>query len=196
MPVHRSRNREPVTADVTAPSPILAPMTWRPDLTVAALVERNGRFLVVEERIGGVAVFNQPAGHVEDGESLLEAVVREVLEETAWSFVPRHLVGTYLWRSPRNGRTTLRFAIAGEVTRHEPHRRLDHGILGAHWCTRAELSAEPARLRSPLVLRCIDDCLAGRRFDLAALTHVADLAAADPEAAADLVPGLRESTGR
>jgi len=149
-------------------------MTWRPDLTVAAIIQQDDRFLVVEERIADQAVFNQPAGHVEDGESILDAAVRETLEETAWTFVPRHLVGTYLWRNPRNGRTTLRFAIAGDAIAHDPHRRLDHGILGAHWRSREQLLANPGRLRSPLVMRCFDDFLAGQRFDLSALSSVAE----------------------
>ena len=149
-------------------------MTWRPDLTVAAIIQRDDRFLVVEERIGDQAVFNQPAGHVEDGESIVEAAVRETLEETAWTFAPRHLVGTYLWRNPRNGRTTLRFAIAGEALGHDPERRLDHGILGAYWRTRDQLLANPGRLRSPLVMRCFDDYQAGQRFDLSALSSVPD----------------------
>ncbi|MEP7313269.1 MAG: NUDIX hydrolase [Pseudomonadota bacterium] len=147
-------------------------MTWRPDLTVAAVVLRDDRFLIVEERIGGKLVFNQPAGHVEDGESIVAAVVRETLEETAWHFTPHYLLGCYLWRSPRNGRTTLRFAICGEATAHEPARRLDHGIIAAHWRSRNELLADPARLRSPLVMRCIDDLLAGHRYELSALMHL------------------------
>ena len=149
-------------------------MTWRPDLTVAAIAQReDGRFLVVEERINGALVFNQPAGHVEDGESILDAVVRETLEETAWNFVPRHLVGLYLWRNPANGRSTLRVAFSGEVMGHDPTRRLDRGIVAAHWVSRDGLLAQSTRLRSPLVLQCIDDYLGGRRFDLSALTHMA-----------------------
>jgi 8-oxo-dGTP pyrophosphatase MutT (NUDIX family) len=147
-------------------------MTWRPDLTVATIVQRDDRFLVVEERIAGRVVFNQPAGHVEDGESIIAAAVRETLEETAWHFTPQYLVGSYLWRSPANGRTTLRFTLAGEASAHDPGRKLDYGIIAAHWRSRAELAAEPARLRSPLVLRCIDDFLAGQRFELAALSYV------------------------
>ena len=166
-------------------------MTWRPELTVAAIVRRDDRFLIIEERIADCVVLNQPAGHVEDGESILDAVVRETLEETAWTFAPRHLVGTYLWRSPRNGRTTLRFAIAGEVLRHDPRHRLDHGILGTHWCTREQLAAEPARLRTPLVLRCIDDYLAGQCYDLAALAQVADDAGMDPASVVSLAPLTR-----
>jgi 8-oxo-dGTP pyrophosphatase MutT (NUDIX family) len=148
-------------------------MTWRPDLTVAAIVQRDDdHFLIVEERIGGGVVFNQPAGHVEDGESIVAAAIRETLEETAWHFQPTHLVGLYLWRNPHNGRSTLRVAISGEVTGHEANRRLDHGILSTHWMNRTTLLAHAARLRSPLVLRCIDDHLAGRRFGLDALTHM------------------------
>lgn len=147
-------------------------MTWRPDLTVAAIVQRNDRFLVVEERISERLVFNQPAGHVEDGESIIAATIRETLEETAWHFVPRHLLGIYLWRNPDSGRSFLRVALSGEVEGHEPQRRLDRGIVAAHWLSREQLLAQSARLRSPLVLRCIDDHLAGRRHDLDALTHI------------------------
>lgn len=148
-------------------------MTWRPDLTVAVVVQRDDRFLIVEERIQGALVLNQPAGHVEDGESLLEAAVRETLEETAWHFVPRHLLGLYLWRNPANGHSILRVAVAGDVTSHEVDQRLDHGIVAAHWMTRKALLDAPTRLRSPLVMRCIDDFLAGRRHDLGALNYLA-----------------------
>jgi 8-oxo-dGTP pyrophosphatase MutT (NUDIX family) len=148
-------------------------MTWRPDLTVAAVVQReDGRFLVVEERIGTAVVFNQPAGHVEDGESIPDAVIRETLEETAWHFVPQHLVGFYLWRNPVTSRSMLRVAFCGEVRAHDAARKLDRGILAAHWMTREALAAQPARLRSPLVLQCINDYLSGRRFDLTALNHM------------------------
>ena len=153
-------------------------MTWRPDLTVAAVVQRDGRFLIVEERIGNAAVFNQPAGHVEDRETLLDAVVRETFEETAWRFEPRYLLGFYLWRNEDNGRSTLRVAVCGEVTLRDPAHRLDRGIIAAHWFTREELIARTPRLRSPLVMRCVDDCLAGRRHELEALQHLAAPAAA------------------
>jgi 8-oxo-dGTP pyrophosphatase MutT (NUDIX family) len=148
-------------------------MTWRPDLTVAAVVQRDDRFLIVEERIRGSLVLNQPAGHVEDGESVIEAAVRETLEETAWHLRPRHLLGLYLWRNPATGASILRIAVTGEVTRHESSRALDRGIVAAHWLSRAELTLRPARLRSPLVLRCIDDFLAGHRHDLGALNYLA-----------------------
>ena len=147
-------------------------MTWRPDLTVAAVVQQEGRFLVVEERIKGSAVFNQPAGHVEDRESILDAVVRETFEETAWHFEPRHFLGLYLWRNDLNGRSTVRVAIEGIVTGRDPQPQLDHGIIDTHWLTREELLARSSRLRSPLVMRCIDDYLAGRRHALDALHFV------------------------
>ncbi len=143
-------------------------MSPQPDITVAAVVVREGRFLIVEERIGGRVVFNQPAGHVERGETLLQAVVRETLEETAWTLEPVSLLGAYLWQPARASRPTMRFAFIGEVTDHDATRALDHPVLAAHWLSRSELEADPARLRSPLVLRCIDDFVAGRRQPLAA----------------------------
>jgi 8-oxo-dGTP pyrophosphatase MutT (NUDIX family) len=148
-------------------------MTWRPDLTVAAVVQRDDRFLIVEERIQGALVLNQPAGHVEDGEAIIDAAVRETLEETAWQLVPKHLLGIYLWRNPANGASMLRVAVTGDVLTHEPARQLDRGIVAAHWMTRAALLARPSSLRSPLVMRCIDDFIAGQRHDLAALNYLA-----------------------
>jgi len=157
-------------------------MARSPDITVAAIAETAGRFLCVEERINHRLVFNQPAGHVERGESLLEAVVREVQEETAWRFTPESLLGIYLWRRPRSGRATLRFAFTGSVSAHDPRQRLDHGIVRTHWLTVEELRAAAGRLRSPLVLRCIEDYLAGIRGCLA------DVAALDLESAARAAP--------
>jgi 8-oxo-dGTP pyrophosphatase MutT (NUDIX family) len=147
-------------------------MPGRPEITVAAIAERDGRFLLVEERANGRLVLNQPAGHVEAGETLLEAVVRETLEESAWRFLPAHLLGLYLWRNARTGRTTLRVAFTGEVTGHDPHARLDRGIVGTHWMTRASIAGAAARLRSPLVLRCIDDYLAGQRLPLGSVADI------------------------
>lgn len=144
----------------------------QPDITVAAVVVRDGRYLVVEERIGGREVFNQPAGHLERGETLLDAVVRETLEETAWSLTPVSLLGAYLWQAPRATRPTMRFAFVGEVTGHDPTRVLDHPVLAAHWMSRVQLEAESARLRSPLVLRCIDDFLAGHCEPLATVASL------------------------
>jgi len=141
-------------------------MPQKPDVTVAAVAEDTGRFLVVEERINHQLVLNQPAGHVERGETLLEAVVREAREETAWRFVPQALMGAYLWRNPANGRCTLRFAFSGTVRDHKPDQPLDTGIVTTHWLTRAELQECEPRLRSPLVLRCVDDYLRGVRIPL------------------------------
>jgi 8-oxo-dGTP pyrophosphatase MutT (NUDIX family) len=141
---------------------------FHPEITVAAVTEMEGRFLVVEERINRRLVINQPAGHVEPGETLLEAVVREVREETAWLFAAKELVGIYLWRHPGTGRTTKRFAFTGAVTDHRHRQQLDDGIVATHWLTRADLKAREAQLRSPLVLRCVEDYLAGRRQPLAA----------------------------
>jgi 8-oxo-dGTP pyrophosphatase MutT (NUDIX family) len=149
-------------------------MTWRPDLTVATVVQRDDRFLVVEERIQTSIVFNQPAGHVEDRESIIDAAIRETLEETAWHFVPQHLVGIYLWRNEQTSRTTLRVTLCGEVSRHDTDRRLDRGIVAAHWMHRDELLAASARLRSPLVMRCIDDFLAGTRYPLELISTLID----------------------
>ena len=156
------------------------PRLSKPDVTVAAVVESGGRFLLVEELIAGRLVLNQPAGHVEHGETLVAAVVREVREETAWRFEPQWLLGLYQWHSPHSGRTFLRFAFAGEVRDHEPLQPLDDGIVATHWLTSHELEARQPRLRSPLVLRCVWDYLSGRRH---ALEHVAQL---DRERAAAL----------
>lgn len=164
----------PVTT-ASCPLPYTCAMSWRPDLTVAAVVQRADRFLIVEESIRGALVLNQPAGHVEDGESIIDAAIRETFEETAWRFVPRHLLGLYLWRNPGNGHSVLRVALIGDVHGHEPAHPLDDGIVATHWLDRAALLAQSSRLRSPLVLRCIDDCLAGRRHDLSALAHLAEL---------------------
>jgi 8-oxo-dGTP pyrophosphatase MutT (NUDIX family) len=142
------------------------------DITVAAIVEVAGRFLLVEERIRGRLVLNQPAGHVEDRESLLAAVIRETREETAWRFEPQSLLGIYHWRNPENGVTTLRFAFRGQVADHRPQQALDHPVVRTLWLTPAELQARANSLRSPLVLRCVDDWLAGKSLPL---DTVADL---------------------
>jgi len=147
-------------------------MPQKPDITVAAVTEDDGRFLVVEERINQQLVLNQPAGHVEHGETLLEAVIREAREETAWRFEPCALLGAYFWRNPVNGRSTLRFAFTGTVSDHRPEQPLDTGIVTTHWLTRDQLMERGLRLRSPLVLRCVDDYLSGIRQ---ALESVASL---------------------
>jgi 8-oxo-dGTP pyrophosphatase MutT (NUDIX family) len=147
-------------------------MTWKPDVTVAAVAEHDGRFLLVEERAGGRLVVNQPAGHLEEGETLLEAIVRETLEETAWHFVPQAVVGVYVWRPPQAARTYLRVAFSGVLGGHESSRPLDRGILRTRWLTRAELGSPRLRLRSPLVTQCVDDYLAGTRHPLSLITHL------------------------
>jgi 8-oxo-dGTP pyrophosphatase MutT (NUDIX family) len=141
-------------------------MVRLPDITVAAVAQTDGRFLIVEERINRRLLFNQPAGHVERGETLLEAVVREAREETAWGFQPEALLGVYQWRNPSNGRLILRFAFCGSVADHDATQRLDRGIVRTHWLDANELQAQESRLRSPLVLRCVHDYLAGRRQPL------------------------------
>jgi len=141
-------------------------MIWRPSVTVAAVIERGGRFLLVEERIDGRLVLNQPAGHLDPGESLIAACRREVLEETAHAFEPRALIGVYRWHYAAKDVTFLRFCFAGEVADAEPSRTLDKEIVRLHWLTPAELEARRAEHRSPLVAKCVADCLAGRRFPL------------------------------
>ncbi len=141
-------------------------MGRKPDVTVAAVAETHGRFLVVEERINHRLLFNQPAGHVERGETLFAAVVRETREESAWRFDPQALLGIYLWRNPHSRRDILRFAFTGHVSDHQAAQRLDRGIVRTHWLTREELEARQERLRSPLVLRCVHDYLAGERHAL------------------------------
>jgi 8-oxo-dGTP pyrophosphatase MutT (NUDIX family) len=135
-------------------------------VTVAAVVQREARFLLVEEQAEGGLMLNQPAGHLEPGESLLQAVARETLEETACDFTAEWLLGVYRWRNPKRRVTYVRFAFLGSVQGPAPGRPLDAGIVRALWLTPAELHAEQARHRSPLVAQCVADCLAGRRFPL------------------------------
>ena len=150
---------------------------WKPGVTVAAVVEQGGRYLLVEEHTSEGLRLNNPAGHLEPGESLLQAVVREVLEETARTFTPSHLVGVYLARLPRaDGEATyLRFAFAGSVSAPAPGRALDEGIVQVLWLTPAEIQASQARHRSPLLWRCVQDHLAGRRYPLDLLTTQASI---------------------
>jgi 8-oxo-dGTP pyrophosphatase MutT (NUDIX family) len=144
-------------------------MTEQIRVTVAAVIQRDGRFLVVEEETDQGLRLNQPAGHLEPGESLVEGVVRETLEETAYRFVPQALLGVYRWRHPK-GVTYVRFAFLGAAQGPEAGRALDQGIVRAVWLTPEALRAERARHRSPLVLRCAEDCLAGRRYPLELIT--------------------------
>ncbi|WP_217473860.1 NUDIX hydrolase [Stutzerimonas stutzeri] len=142
-------------------------MTWHPHITVATIVEADGRFLMVEESKGGRLVLNQPAGHLEPDETLRQAAVRETLEETGWTVELRGVVGVYLYTAPSNGVTYQRVCFIAAPLEHDPQRELDEGIVGAHWMTRDELVAQPERWRSELIMRCIDDYLSGKTFDLA-----------------------------
>jgi 8-oxo-dGTP pyrophosphatase MutT (NUDIX family) len=147
-------------------------LTWMPHVTVATVVEQQGRFLVVEEEADGALVYNQPAGHWDDHETLPAAAVRETLEETGWTVALDALLGLYHWRHPVSGITFLRVCFVAHGLRHAPDRPLDQGIRRALWLRRDELAARPERLRSPLVLRCIDDYRAGRRYPLELLVQL------------------------
>ena len=146
-------------------------MIWKPNVTVAAVVMRDGKFLLVEEETEAGLAFNQPAGHLEEGESLIDAVIRETLEETAYHFKPTHLIGIYNWQHPTKGVTYLRFAFGGELRGYEAERQLDEGIVAAHWLSLDEVKATQARHRSPLILRCIEDMVAGKTCPLDLLVH-------------------------
>lgn len=147
------------------------PIQWQPHVVVAAIVERDGRFLLVEEHTPEGLRLNQPAGHWERGETLVEAVRREALEETAHRVTPRALLGCYSTYYPGKDITYLRFAYVCDVAGVDADRALDHGIERAVWLTPDELAASAVPHRSPLVMRCVDDHLAGRRFPLDFVRH-------------------------
>jgi len=147
------------------------------DVTVAAVIERDERFLLVEERACGQVVFNQPAGHLEPDESLLEAVVRETLEETGYRFEPHHLVGIYLWKNEATGASFLRVTFTGAAAPPAGAPTLDDGIIAVHWLTRNQLLGMRHQLRSPMVLRSIDDYRAGLRYPLDCLQTLDAVAA-------------------
>lgn len=144
---------------------------WRPNVTVASVLERDGRFMLVEEETTDGLRLNQPAGHLEAQESLLDAVVRETREETAHRFLPEYLVGVYLWPRPSGDVTYLRFAFGGALGEQIEGAGLDDGIVAVVWMTPDEMRACSSRHRSPLVMQCVDDWLAGRRFPLELLRH-------------------------
>jgi len=145
---------------------------WRPDVTVATVVVRDGRLLVVEERVNGRLVINQPAGHLEPDESLVEAALRETREETGWDVRLTGFIGAYQWKA-ETGRHYLRFAFAAEPLGHDPDRPLDTGIERTLWLTPAELDAARERHRSPLVWQVVADYLAGRRHPLSMVQQLA-----------------------
>lgn len=154
------------------------PSVWKPNVTVAALIERKGRFLLVEENTADGVRLNQPAGHLEPGESIVAACARETLEETAFAFTPTHLLGVYLWRSAADT-AWLRFAFTGELGAFDPSRALDEGIIRTLWLTADELSARQAEHRSPLVKRCVDDYRHGRRYPIDLICHAGGTSAAN-----------------
>jgi len=149
----------------TAPTDI-----WRPDVTVACVVPQQGKFLLVEESVRGELVLNQPAGHLEPDESLLQAALRETREETGWNVELTHVVGIYQWANGDGH--FLRFTFAAQARSHDPERKLDAGIVRALWLTRDEIALAQARLRSPMVLRGVDDFIGGKHLPLDALTSL------------------------
>jgi 8-oxo-dGTP pyrophosphatase MutT (NUDIX family) len=147
-------------------------MQWMPHATVAAIVEDQGKFLLVEEETDRGNRYNQPAGHLENNESLLAAVVRETMEETAYTFHPEALLGIYHWKHEHNDSTYLRFAYIGRVSHHQPTQALDEGIVRSVWMTVEEMREQAMLMRSPQVLKCVEDYLAGKRYPLEAITHL------------------------
>ena len=147
---------------------------WRPRVTVACVVSDGARYLMVEEEVNGRLAYNQPAGHLEDRERLVDAAVRETLEETGWTVRLTHLIGVHQWRSTEHGEGVIRFSFAARPLGHDPARALDAGIRRALWLSRAEITALDGRLRSPLVLESIDAWLAGSRLPLDALRWLPD----------------------
>jgi ADP-ribose pyrophosphatase YjhB (NUDIX family) len=146
---------------------------WKPSVTVAAVIERDGRFLLVEEKTNSGLKLNNPAGHLDPGETPEQGCAREALEESAYTFTPTALLGVYLARSMKNStgedQTYLRIAFAGELGAHDPQRALDEGIVRTLWMTPEEVRASAARHRSPLVLKCIEDYLSGVRYPLSVI---------------------------
>ncbi|SFM35071.1 NUDIX hydrolase [Variovorax sp. OV329] len=146
---------------------------WKPNVTVAAIIEKAGRFLLVEEETADGLMLNTPAGHLDAGESPAEGCAREALEETAHPFTPTALIGIYMARTRKGSQdvTYMRFAFAGELGEREEGRALDHGIVRTLWMTPGEIRASQARHRSPLLLKCVEDYMTGQRFPLS-LVHV------------------------
>jgi 8-oxo-dGTP pyrophosphatase MutT (NUDIX family) len=162
-----------------ADSAVLSPLSvWCPHVTVACVVADGDRFLIVEEEVNGRLAYNQPAGHLDDKESLVSAAVRETLEETGWTVELQHLIGVHQWRSTEHGEAVVRFSFAARAVSHDPGRPLDDGIWRALWLTRGEIAALGERLRSPLVLLSIDAWLAGQRLPLSTLDYLPEAGSA------------------
>jgi ADP-ribose pyrophosphatase YjhB (NUDIX family) len=147
-------------------------MVWKPHVTVAAIIEREQRFLLVEEQTPYGLQFNQPAGHLEENEDFITAIKREVLEETAWHFTPQYISGIHLWRRNLESPTFVRFCFVGDCYDYQSHQILDDGIVATHWLTRDEIATK--NLRSPLVLTSVDDYLNGSRYPLSLLKSFLD----------------------
>jgi 8-oxo-dGTP pyrophosphatase MutT (NUDIX family) len=167
-------NALPFAVPLPMTEPSFRTPVWCPRVTVACVVVEGDRYLMVEEEVAGRLVYNQPAGHLDDRESLLQAAVRETLEESGWTVELQHLVGVHQWRSTEHGDSVLRFTFAARALRHDPDRPLDSGIRRALWLTRGEIAALGDRLRSPLVLLSIDAWLAGQRLPLSTLDSLLD----------------------
>ncbi len=139
---------------------------WIPHVTVATIVENDGKFLMVEEDLHGKKLINQPAGHLDKGETLVQAAIRETLEESAWDVEITHLIEFSQWTSPNSDTHFLRACFAGKALKHHPNLKLDKGIIRALWMSRDEVKNNAHRLRSPLVLDHIDHYISGKKFDL------------------------------
>ncbi|MGU9957398.1 MAG: NUDIX hydrolase [Arenicellales bacterium WSBS_2016_MAG_OTU3] len=150
----------------------MAQTQWLAHVTVAAVIQQDNRFLLVEEFSGERLVWNQPAGHLEDNESIIEAVKRETLEETGWKFEPEYLVGIYRWKHSGDSKTYLRFAFGGQLGEQVSKKPLDNDIQGIVWKYLHELECNGEKLRSPQVLATINDYLAGQRYPLSLLQNL------------------------
>ncbi len=150
-------------------------MVWKPHVTVAAVIEKNQRFLLVEENTNNGIAFNQPAGHLEEGENIITAVKREVNEETAWKFEPVHIIAIQLWRKNPDSPSFVRVCFAGNVHSFNAGQALDVDIISTHWLTLNEIFEKKTKLRSPLVLKSVNAYLAGEHYPLSLLKSYLDL---------------------
>lgn len=150
-------------------------MVWKPHVTVAAIIQRQNKFLLVEEETNNGVAFNQPAGHLEKGEDLFTAVKREVNEETAWHFEPEYITAIQLWRRNPDASSFVRVCFYGTVHSHQAEQLLDDGIIASHWLTRDEIADKKMQLRSPLVLKTVDDYLTGEQYPLSLLKSFLDM---------------------
>jgi len=145
-------------------------MQWSPHVTVASILKQDNKYLFVQEHKNKRLVINQPAGHWEPGETLIDAAIRETLEETAWHFEPQAITGIYQWHHEPRNETFLRFCFSGTLLRHEPERELDPDIESTIWLTEEQLRGQQDIHRSPLVQRCMDDYLSGIQHDIRIVT--------------------------